>query len=459
MKKVILTAIILAGMSIARGETFTKDGLTFSYDEGATECTVTYSSAGEYEGEIVIPEKVENGGFSYTVTGISPYAFADCNGVVSVTVPETVVYVGNNAFQQCTALAQIALPAAVESIEDQTFYGCTALVSCSAPGATAIGKGAFSNCTALQNIDFSPELAYISASAFLNCSALKEMVIPEGATLGQSAFAGCTSLKEVALPESLQVIPEYLFSGCTALEEVTLGENVTEIGASAFNTCSSLTKINLGENLEKIGENAFAFCSALELEKIEGNSLQIEALAFTGCNAFGELSIAGVERIGQEAFANSENLFCVKFDESLARIEERAFRGCASINVVECLKNQPPLMANTAFDDAVYDASYLVVPDGRRLIYAQTPPWNLFAYIVELLPDAVEEIENDPFAVRLEGDELRISGNETGTVNVYDLSGALIFRGEKKTEDLTVNLPLKGIYIVSLGGKSIKIAR
>lgn len=57
-------------------------------------------------GDLIIPDTIEG----LPVTNISSYAFKDCANLTSVTVPNSVVEIGNAAFSGCSALEQLTLP-------------------------------------------------------------------------------------------------------------------------------------------------------------------------------------------------------------------------------------------------------------------------------------------------------------------------------------------------------------
>ncbi len=66
---------------------------------------------------------------------------------------------------------------------------------------------------------------------------------------------------EIAVPESVTTIEDYVFSGCSSLTEISISESVAEIQSYAFQGCSSLMEIAVPESVTIIGRNAFAGCN------------------------------------------------------------------------------------------------------------------------------------------------------------------------------------------------------
>ena len=75
--------------------------------------TVVALARGLYTGDITIPETVENGGITYTVTIIGDYAFSDCSSLTSITIPDGVTEIGEGAFSGCSGLTEIYCAASV----------------------------------------------------------------------------------------------------------------------------------------------------------------------------------------------------------------------------------------------------------------------------------------------------------------------------------------------------------
>lgn len=180
---------------------------------------------------LVVPEAL--GGVN--VTAIGGQAFQGC-GFTSVTLPDSIVSIGDDAFSSCRALSDISLPASLKSIGEKAFAYCDALESVSIP----------------QGVDI------VSKHAFTSCDALSSVELAEGVTaIGDFAFSFCTNLSSISLPTSLETIGMGAFHENPALISVDVPQGVTEIGSSAFQNCGSLQRISLPASVTSIGFNAF----------------------------------------------------------------------------------------------------------------------------------------------------------------------------------------------------------
>lgn len=59
---------------------------------------------------------------------IGEFAFANCNNLTSITIPNSVTSIGEYAFLDCRHLTSITIPSGVTSIGPYTFYGCSNLL-------------------------------------------------------------------------------------------------------------------------------------------------------------------------------------------------------------------------------------------------------------------------------------------------------------------------------------------
>ena len=109
------------GMTAQAEEEKTYDG--FSYVENGDEITITGYTGDKTE--LVIPGEIDG----KKVTSIGGWAFMDCRGLTSITIPDSVTSVDKYAFWNCSGLTSITIPDSVTSIGDFAFEGCSGLTS------------------------------------------------------------------------------------------------------------------------------------------------------------------------------------------------------------------------------------------------------------------------------------------------------------------------------------------
>ena len=174
--------------------------------------------------------------------------------------------IGEEAFNQCYDLISIVIPDNVLWIEEYAFNDCTSLMEIAIPDqVTWIGTRAFSGCSSLTEIVIPNNVTSIENSAFSGCSSLASVTMGSSVTsIGSSAFYGCKNLIEIVIPDSVTSIENSAFSGCSSLASATIGNSVTSIGGSAFEGCSSLANVTMGSSVTSIGTLAFYRCRNIQ---------------------------------------------------------------------------------------------------------------------------------------------------------------------------------------------------
>ena len=264
MRKSILLFILMLMPLLANAAPVEIKGIYYNLVSKVKTAEVTKNPNG-YSGKVVIPKTVTYGGKDYNVTSIGEWAFSNCSGLTSVTIPNSVTSIGWYAFSGCSGLTSVTIPNSVTSIGESAFYGCSGLTSVTIPNSvTSIGGSAFSYCTALTSVTIPNSVTSIGESAFRGCSGLTSVTIPNSVTsIGEWAFSNCSGLTSVTIPNSVTSIGWYAFSGCSGLTSVIIPNSVTSIGSSAFSGCSGLTSITIGSGVNHIYERAFADCPEL----------------------------------------------------------------------------------------------------------------------------------------------------------------------------------------------------
>ncbi|MDR2519329.1 MAG: leucine-rich repeat domain-containing protein [Spirochaetaceae bacterium] len=113
-------------------------------------------------GDLAIPERIDR----IPVTVIGEEAFKGCDGLVRVTIPDTVAAIGDWAFTECENLTAVAFPPSVAAIGRSAFSWCASLVSVTIPPTVAsIGERGFSYCSRLRNVSLSRKTA-VGVDAF-----------------------------------------------------------------------------------------------------------------------------------------------------------------------------------------------------------------------------------------------------------------------------------------------------
>ena len=109
------------------------------------------------------------------------------------SIREGVKVIGNGAFAFCNSITIINIPNSVATIGESAFLGCESLTNINIPNSvTTIGKSAFGWCKSLTNINISNSVTTIGYLTFWSCESLTNINIPNSVTtIGKSAFYDC----------------------------------------------------------------------------------------------------------------------------------------------------------------------------------------------------------------------------------------------------------------------------
>lgn len=305
--------------------------------------------------DITIPQTVtDNNNQQWTVTGIDENAFNDVSTITTVTLPPSVMVIGNLAFYRTTKLKSINFPSTLSYIGASAFEE-SGLTKADIPGNT-----------------------FIATRAFQGCKSLAQLSIPHVTCLGEKSFARCASLTSVTVPASARLQQEVspnlqnassepsgknAFFGCSELKEVTIEDGVQNIAAGMFSECRSIAKMELPASVKYIREGAFSCCRSLESINMPGVTT-IELSAFAFCGLKGDLVISStVKTIGGYAFPNNDGLtgFTWKGEAGCA-LGAGNFDGCINLEFIDLHTLDNPSIENPELDRKGFDNPFGGLP-------------------------------------------------------------------------------------------------
>ncbi len=330
-------------------------------------------------GPVVVPSTI----YGWTVTGIDDYAF---NGfyyppnVTSITIPDTVTWIGYRSFWECTTLTNVVMGNGVVSLGDEEFEDCYSLTSVTLSTNLAnIGAWDFYPCAGLTQIIIPNSVTNIGDNAFYSCSGLTNLVIGTNViSIGGAAFGSCSSLTQVTLPDSLVTLNQWAFLSCSSLTSIKIPDHVTSIGDLAFQDCSSLARVTLGTNINSIGQFAFRDCSSLNSMVIPDSVTSIGMDAFYGCTGITNLVIGrGVTNIDSWAFTYC-NPSRIVVPAGVTSIGDYALGGMYNLKAIYFTGNAPTNLGAGILQGDPATVYYLPRTTGWSSTFAGYPAvlWN-----------------------------------------------------------------------------------
>ena len=354
-----------------------------------------------YSGNVTIPEWVLYSGKSYYVVGISAVAFRLCTSLTSVTIPNTVTYIGSRAFEGCTALTTVVMGKNCGFYNEQQH---------------TVSTRVFENCPSLTSITCwnKNPFSFLESDGYLNFDQTvfnnATLYVPRGSEATYQSLEGWRLFSHIQ-----EIDTDYNFDFCvngiyykhrsgtsnavmvtfrdedynSYSSDVTIPASVTyngtsykvtAIGELAFKDCNYMWSVSLPTSLDSIGRYAFMNCTGLTEIEIPNTVAEMGSAVFQGCTALKSLQFpASLKVINSIMCSNCTALETLIIPSKVTDVYTNAFRYCTALKKVICFPVLVPSMNyQTTFPTEAYNNATLYTVDGAQGYTSPYGYWNNF---------------------------------------------------------------------------------
>jgi hypothetical protein len=359
----------------------------------------------------------------------------------AISIPTTVKLIGSHAFYNCSKLTgTLSIPALVDFIGYYAFYGCSMLNSFEVNS---------------QNVYFSAENGVLfskNKDRLIACPVLKNGTYSVPSLVAQidpAAFAFSQLSGSLVLPASLKYIGDYAFYNAKLLSAIHVD------GANSRYSSDNGVLLNL--NQDTLFLCPFAKTGSFN---VPATVKHINYSAFDGCAGISSVTLPNsLISIGAYAFEYCTGLTKIHLPQNTSIISDGAFYNCTNMSELSIANPQPPIIDYYTFDQINKTSCKLIVPVGSATNYSSTNYWKDFSLLSEQnFYNALSENTGNKISYSLIGNELSLNTtNPNENLSIYTLTGVVLYNSKPLTSKSKIILPAKGLYIVRLGNKVLKI--
>ena len=373
------------------------------------------------------------------ITALGTRIFSGLRNLTDVTLPETLVAIGDHSFINCKSLVEINLHEGLQILDDGAFYGCRSLATITIPDTvTRIGERAFNGCNALTNVTLGTGLTVMEKWVFVDCDSLKYNEFdharylgtadnpyfllvsainqeitscsfhPDTVILADEAFGYCNALTEISIGEKIAHIRPHTFFGSENITAFIVDENnayfCSDASGVLYNkdmtrlilTPRTITGVySIPEGVTVVGDYAFYGCEGLTGIAIPDSLTQIGDTAFCRCTNLATVNFgSGLQTIGNEAFMKCESLQQIDLPQGLKTVGSAAFMRCYALQKASLPEGMTSLGSDMFYD--CYALTDVKLPKDMTVI-----PQQMFIFCKSLqsiaIPESVISIGDSAF--------------------------------------------------------------
>ena len=248
------------------------------------------------------------------------------------------------------------------------------------------------------------------------------------------------------------------YSGSVVIPESIICDgksySVTSIGRDAFYNCSGLTSVTIPNSVTSIGEGAFCVCENLKSVHISENVTDFGESPFYGCKNLKRVYV-NCKRVVCGFLNGNTSFEEIVLGNNVIGILDNALSGCSGIKTIRLTNSIPPKVGANNFTSSHYQNATLYVPKGSLATYQSADTWKDFWDIQEFDPTGIDDVVDDAPVFEITAGGIQFTAAEGKAITIYSTSGALV---EKINcydgEEIILG---KGVYIVRVGGKAVKV--
>lgn len=357
---------------------------------------------------------------------IAASAFSGKSQLKSITIPDTVRYIGSYAFSGCTGLTSITIPKSLdyevyESLHTTNNYSESWPSVNSGSTSERIVNGPYgyvcpfysTACTGITTVNWNAINGFGgSSSNTYYCFLGGGTYLPNLTTINFGSEVesipdylcyGLKKLTTITIPSSVKYIGYYAFNNCTGLTSITIPETVERLatGGNILNGCTGITTLNYNAiscirtssptSTSEVNtlNNIWGTTSNLTTVNI-GNQVQVIPSGFLGSGQSKITSITipnSVTTINLYAF-NGSKLTSIDLPASLTSIRNYAFNSCSSLTSITIRSTTPPTLDSsyTSTFPSTSQSYTIYVPASAVNTYKTTSKWSYWSSKIQAIP-------------------------------------------------------------------------